>query len=337
MSGYIHTEKLHVYNIRQSFFVRNTVGHFLIDTQSEVDSEDTRLVSNETFGTFKAKYTKDLELLEKQYNARLLPTKFLATKLYDQMWAIGLAVNKSLPILKNRNLSIDNYTIGQPEVTRVIEEQMANLSFQGASGWVEFNQYRNVPKQVNVHWILTNGTAKHVGTYNPSKPSNFKINIHPSDLPKDTVPRVYRYILIPLPLTVMLYLLTSGVIVFTTVQLILYLCYRHHKMIKATSPYLSLLMFAGCYLFHAAALLTNTYGSFPLSPKVFMAMSITNFFFIINGISLILLTLSVKLMRLHRIFGRWMKQDLSKLWGKLGNLILSVVFLLSSLIPNIGL
>ena len=334
---WIHTGKLHIYNIRQSFFVSNTVGHFLIDMQSEVDSEDTRLVSNETFGTFKAKYTKDLELLEKQYNARLLPTKFLATKLYDQMWAIGLAVNKSLPILKNRNLSIDNYTIGQPEVTRVIEEQMANLSFQGASGWVEFNQYRNVPKQVNVHWILTNGTAKHVGTYNPLKPSNFKINIHPSDLPKDTVPRVYQYILIPLPLTVMLYLLTSGVLMFTTVQLILYLCYRHHKMIKATSPYLSLLMFAGCYLFHAAALLTNTYGSFPLSPEIFTAMSITNFFFIINGISLILLTLSVKLMRLHRIFGRWMKQDLSKLWGKLGNLILSVVFLLSSLIPNIGL
>ena len=128
--------------------------------------------------------------------------------LYDQMWAIGLAVNKSLPILRNRNLSIDNYTIGQPEVTHVIEEQMANLSFQGASGWVEFNQYRNVPKQVNVHWILTNGTAKHVGAYNPLKPSNFKINIHPSDQPKDTVPRVYLYIFIPLPLTVMLYLLT---------------------------------------------------------------------------------------------------------------------------------
>ena len=332
---WMHIGKFHIYNIRQSFFVNNTVGHFLIDTQSVVDSEDTRLVSNETFGTFKAKYTKDLELLEKQYNARLLPTKFMATKLYDQMWAIGLAVNKSLPILKDRNLSIDNYTIGQHEVTRVIEEQMANLSFQGASGWVEFNQYRNVPKQVKVRWILTNGTAKHVGTYNPLKPSNFKINIHPSDLPKDTVPRVYRYILIPLPLTVMLYLLTSCVLVFTTVQLILYLCYRHHKMIKATSPYLSLLMFAGCYFFHADALLTNTYGSLvPLSPKIFTAMSFTNFFFIINGISLILLTLFVKLVRLHRIFGCWMKQDLSKIWG---NLSLSVVVLLTSLIPNIGL
>ena len=327
---WIHTGKLHIYNIRQSFFVSNTVGHFLIDMQSEVDSEDTRLVSNETFGTFKAKYTKDLELLEKQYNARLLPTKFLATKLYDQMWAIGLAVNKSLPILKNRNLSIDNYTIGQPEVTRVIEEQMANLSFQGASGWVEFNQYRNVPKQVNVRWILTNGTAKLVGTYNPLKRSNFKINIHPSDLPKDTVPQVYWYILIPLPLTVMLYLLTSGVLVFTTIQLILYLSYRHHKVIKATSPYLSLLMFVGCYLFHAAALLTNTYGSFLLSPGIFTAMSITNFFFIMNGISLILLTLFVRLVRLHRIFGCWMKQDLSKLWD---NLSLSVVVLLTSLIP----
>ena len=67
-----------------------------------------------------------------------------ASYLYDQLWAIVMAVNNSLPVLENRNLSIDNYTIGQREITDVIEQQMSNLSFQDAGGWVEFNQYHSV-------------------------------------------------------------------------------------------------------------------------------------------------------------------------------------------------
>ena len=39
---------------------------------------------------------------------------------------------------------IDNYTISQNDTTAVIEEQMVNLSFQGAGGWVDSNKYHGV-------------------------------------------------------------------------------------------------------------------------------------------------------------------------------------------------
>ena len=232
--------------------------------------------------------------------------------------------------LKNRNLSIDNYTIGQPAITAVIEEQLKNLRFQGASGWIEFNQYRSVSTPIEVFWILDNGHFKQVGIYNSL---DFHVNINSSDLPSDTVPRVYEYILIPLPVAIVLYILTGGVIIFTTIQLILYLYYRHHKVIKATSPFLSLLMFAGCYLFCAAAIQLNTFGSFVLSPETFTAMAITNFLFITNGISLTLITLFIKLLRVYRIFTCW-KKNLGKQWNNLP-LLLTILFL--SVIPNIGL
>ena len=64
--------------------------------------------------------------------------------LYVQVWALSLALSKSLPLLANRNLSIDNYTIGQHEITDVIEQQLAKLSYQGASGWIEFNEHRTI-------------------------------------------------------------------------------------------------------------------------------------------------------------------------------------------------
>ena len=97
-------------------------------------------------------------------------------------------MNNSLAELNNRNLSIDNYTIGQPAITAVIEEQLKNLKFQGASGWIEFNQYHSVSTPIKVSWILGNETYKQVGIYNPLHPLDFHVNINSSDLPSDTVP-----------------------------------------------------------------------------------------------------------------------------------------------------
>ena len=214
----------------------------------------------------------------------------------------------------------------------MIEEHLKNLKFQGASGWIEFNQYRAVSTPIEVFWILENETYKQVGIFNPLHPLDFHVSISSSDLPSDTVPRVYEYILIPLSVAIVLYILTGGVIIFTTIQLILYLFYRRHKVIKATSPLLSLLMFAGCYLLCAAAIQLNTLGSFVLSPETFTAMAIANFILIINGISLILITLFIKLLRVYRIFKCWSK-DLGKQWS---NLSLLLIILSLSIIPNIG-
>ena len=52
---------------------------------------------------------------------------------HNEMWAIALAINNSLLILKKKNLSIDNYAIGKHETTSVIAEELAKVSFQGAS------------------------------------------------------------------------------------------------------------------------------------------------------------------------------------------------------------
>ena len=294
-------------------------------------SKDKYLISNNSFSEFINKYRA---LFTKQMFNISFEFVYVDTYLYDQVWAMALAINNSLSDLENKNLSIDNYTIGQPEITAVIEEKLKNLRFQGASGWIEFNQYRSVPNPIEVLWISDDEpTVKRVGLYNPQHPSDFYITLNASDLPSDTVPRVNEYILIPLPVAIVLYIVTGCVIFFTTVQLVLYLVYRHHKVIKATSPFLSLLMFLGCYMFCGAAILLITFASFVLSPETFTAMAITHFIFIINGISLILITLFIKLLRVFRIFTCWSK-DLGKQWN---NLSLLIAILLLSIVPNIGL
>ena len=251
----------------------------------------------------------------------------LASYLYDQVWAIALAVNNSFPVLENKKISFDNYTIGQHEITDVIEEQIAKLKFQGASGWIEFNQNRSVSTPVQVFWVFENGTDKHVGTFDPLNSTNFLVELNSIDLPNDTIPLQVEIILIPLPLTVVLYILTGIVIIFTTVQLILHLHYRHHKMIKATSPYLNLLIFAGCYFLCTAAIIRNVTASFELSPKLFTILTVTHNLCYLNNLSLIFPTLFFKLVRVHYIFTAWMKKDLGRQWSD--RPLLSVILLLT--------
>ena len=325
-----------IHDFGESFVQKYLLGHFLLYPARLLNySENLRLVSNKTLHDFSTRYLNKSEHIHKQENITGYPPNvFIGSKFYDQVWTIALAVNKSLPILKQRNMSIDNYTIGQPEITAVIEEQLADVHFQGAGGWVEFDRYQSLSTPMKAYWILRNGSDKLLGIFDPLKSSKFHLDLKSSDLPRDTVPRKYEHVLISFPVTILLYILTGAVIMFTTVQLILYLHYRHHKIIKATSPYLSLLMFAGCYLFCIAALQLNTFSSFLLSQTTFTTMAIANFILITNGISLILITLFVKQLRLNRIFLYWTNHDLGKVWS---NISLTVVILLISIIANAGL
>ena len=316
---------IHIEKLPQNFRIGR--GHIFLYTQTRL-TPDTVLVSGETFSNFTKKNDRDIKLIEQKYkHYNLTPNVAFASYWYDQVWAIALAVNNSLPVLENRNLSIDNYTIGQPEITDVIEEQMANLSFQGAGGWVEFNQYRSVSTPVEVFWISGNGT-EYVGLYKPMNPSSFHVAVSSCDLPNDRLP-----FQIPIGVAILLYILTGVVIMFTTAQLILYFYYRHHKVIKATSSYLSLLMFAGCYLFCIAAVSTIILISHVLIPKVYAAVIYISLLSAVNGASLTLITLFIKLLRVFQIFH--LSSHIKKGCKYLKNCYLFIFILLLSVIPNI--
>ena len=325
---WIHVEKDQIY-FRDFDFVSNvTFGHIFLHTQVALDNEQTELVSGETFATFNEKYREDLGLLEKTHNITGLSPSSFARYWYDQVWAIALAINNSLPVLESRNLSIDEYTIGQHEITAIIEQEMAKLRFQGAGGWVEFNKYHSVstPVEVEVFQILDNGTQERVGLYDHSNASGFHLNISASNLPKDRLIRQYTYYLIPVPVAIVLYTLTSGVTIFTTIQLILYLYYRNHKVIKATSPYLSLIMFFGCYPLCLSAIVNITIDSFVTIPVVYTVLSCLVILLTMNGTSLVLVPLFIKVLREVRIFSSKLEKDIGKCWNN-GFLVFIVIFL----------
>ena len=187
---WIHVE------LRPEWLIRDDIDHekifngiqghiFLFPWTAVAHNQSAHLISDEPYSVFEQKFKNKLPQLEKFYNEsdKISEAEF-GIYYYDQVWALALALNNSLPVLRDKNLSIDNYTIGQPEITDVIEEQMARLSFQGAGGLVEFNQYRSVSTPVQIIWFVDK-TDLNVGIYNPLNVTNFHANINTSDLPKD--------------------------------------------------------------------------------------------------------------------------------------------------------
>ena len=153
---WIHVAKRPVYyaSYGEEFLGNTAVHHILLRTKYEFKHQNTRLVSNQTISNYSTKYKNLVKQLYNQTAGSIGGSHY-----YDQVWAMALAVNRSFSKLTSRNLSISNYTIGQHDITAVIEEQIKSLSFQGAGGWVEFNQYQSGSTPVEILWILKNGKA----------------------------------------------------------------------------------------------------------------------------------------------------------------------------------
>ena len=343
---WIHVETTPQWLINEEFLDQTAVyngihGHTFLFPLSRPQNKSLLLVSGESYLNLKQKFVEDLdhEELKDIFNRtnRTLHVEF-GSYLYDQVWSLALALNISIPILNDRNLSIDSYTIGQPNITGIFEDQMANLSFQGAGGWVKFNQYRSVSTPVEVIWIPDkNGTLRSVGIFNSSNTTTFRVNLNTSSLPKDRLEPEYS--LIPLPIAVVLYILTGIVTISTTIQLVLFLGlhFRGDKGIKATSPYLSLLMFAGCYLLLLAcvAMVTNTRFLpviISIHNELYIVLWCADILSTLNGMNLILVTLCIKLLRVYRIFSSKFELDLGKFWSSFS---LFAVILGLTILPNV--
>lgn len=58
---------------------------------------------------------------------------------YDAIWAIALALNKTMPALARRNLTLEDFHYEHKEIMKEIKDQLMNISFLGVSGQVAFS------------------------------------------------------------------------------------------------------------------------------------------------------------------------------------------------------
>jgi len=165
-------------------------GVFLLQYRLHVEPGD-RLVSGWTYEEYHDEYLRRLAEFANVTGMQLQDNSY-ANVLHDEVWSLALALNRSLETLKMLNISLADYGFGQSTITNAIAENLDNVSFQGATGYIKFNSYQEAGSSVNIFQIQS-GQPVLVGVNNPNN-DDFTVNYSQllSAIPTDQFENVYN-------------------------------------------------------------------------------------------------------------------------------------------------
>ena len=299
--------------------LHNTILLRFQDKQTDTLKE---LVTGSTYEAYSQQYMKILN----ESGGTLMYNKF-ANTLHDSVWAFALALNNSMDTIARENMTVIDFLkkFGRKELTNIIETNLLSISFEGISGHVQFNNNYDIEARVYITLESRDGISNNIGFYDQLLSGNLFIDkiMLLSDLPRDQLPTKYN--LIPLPVAILLTILVFLCLLLTTIMFILFIKYRQHSEVKATSPYLSLLMFVGSYFILISTFIqalltaiespTNNAASATLCGSIISGNTV--------GVNLIFSTLLLRMLRIHHIFSYFGKTG--KIWS---DKVLAVIVLI---------
>ena len=306
-------------------------SYFKIGT---ADSSDV-LVSSKPYSEYKKSYEEELEKVQLEYSQYMnLSGDFVyGGLLYDQIWAFALALQAAFPELERQNYSIADYGYGQPDITRLLEEELAKLDFLGSTGRIAFGKYKEVSTSIEVFQV--NGSMENrfgLCTFSGENLTNVTF-IPERDIyvPDDEIPE--NVIMLPTYASISIIVVIVTITLFVVATHIMLIFFRSTPHIKASSPILSSLMLVGCYFLCFAALFNLiTISVESLSQVVFAVLCNLDVLASFNGINLILVTLFIKILRIYRIFSNKRLIQLSCIWK---NWLLVVIIIAICICPNL--
>ena len=125
------------------------------------------------------------------------------------------------------------------------QREIFNMSFQGVSGIVKFRGNRRL---INID--ISNGNDTVLATYNPD--IRALLNVNQTILQLGRIPQgsLLKFAVVPrsavrITLVLLAFIFCCAI---TTMNLVLYICFRREPEIKATSVSVSMCLFVGCYM-----------------------------------------------------------------------------------------
>ena len=277
-------------------------GVFLLQYRIQTNL-NTTLVSGQTYQDY---------LMELQDRTNGTQMNQFADALHDSIWALALALND----LPSEELRSYRPEVGYSNTTALLERYLKAVNFSGALGDISFIE-REVVNDVDIFHV-TNGERICVGTYDPLS-GNLTIQSRPGIIPEDDFTTVT--VLLHQAFMIAIYSIIVSLMIFTTIVLALFIYYWNKPSIKASSPILSILIFAGCYVLYIGGLIT---GANNLNASSFGSFCQVQVWFNATGVQLIYSTLFVRLVRIYRIFFHIFTKP-GKIWSDQAMFALSFV------------
>ena len=276
-----------------------------MDVTTETDVDLTYEQFSSTYPMYLTDYLRDVNLTKEDYNQN---GEDFATVYYDATWAMALSLNHSLHDLANLNITLSNYSYGQPSATAVIKTHLSSLKFEGLSGRIAFQNSTRDPITIidsyQLHYNRSSSSI-HIGYYNNSILNTAGKGKFVSGTFEIVVVSIHPAV------STIFFLLPLLIFVYAAILHILYIYARKSRAIKASSPTLSHLIFSGCYLLLLRSVLKTMAACewMNLTPRQHMIVvgvlcNVTVWCETI-GYSLILDTLFVQIWRIYHIFNHF--------------------------------
>lgn len=216
---------------------------------------------------------------------------------YDAIWAVAVSLHNIL----TRNDTTQEELMHPNEMTYLLQKEMSQISFQGVSAQIKFDNSGRIRNTIDIFHINSNLTKINKSAL----PCDGKIH---GLFISNTFPVSYETI--STYSMVIGVLLVVGTSMLTVLLHILHFVYRKHHSIKARSPLLNHFIFVGCYVYVLSVIL-NTVAFTELSGSEKGSCTICNLTFFLNnlGYDMIFGTLCVKMWRLYRIFMQTFKKQ----------------------------
>ena len=207
---------------------------------------------------------------------------------YHSLWDLSLSLNscqQELQLIHAVNHSIDQLEF-RGSILQIIEHKLGR-------------SLRNYHEDIRLQISSTHNQI--VGYFNPFT-NNFSINVT-FNIPGLGPNVTYTYLFFPPSLKYFTTAVTGVCYLFTTIVLLLFIYYRNQPEIKATSVWLSLCIFLGCYFIISGAL-NHFIASGESSTSLARRVSACNIptYFLSLGIDLLFTIPLAKVMRIWRIF-----------------------------------
>ena len=305
----------------------------LIKFELENRNSSATLVSGHTYEEYKEEYDRESDNLLKEKKFSNLLKYFNYTKdnpyaniMYNEVWALALALNKSLLDLKSRGFHLFDYEYNNSEITSIIEGHLKDVSFAGTLGTVTFDKHREVTTRVGIYQVRNSEEIQIAVIKNDSLKL---LNISTEVAPSDTFEKEYN--LLHLWLAVLIYLQGTILIMFVSIMLCLVWMLRKQPEVKATSPLISVNIFVGCYLLIIASVFLPTRQLVLIhNSSIFVTICYLSELFANTGINLITGTVLMRVVRIYRIFT--VISDIGRFWR---NKPLFAIVIVIAFIPNI--
>ena len=268
--------------------------HLLVSYRVENSDKQGRLVSGYTYGDILQHY---IDRLKDSTGNSQFPYY------YDSVWALVLALNMSIAAF-NDSVIISSLQLGNREFAEQMKHNLDRMRFAGVSGMVDFDSATGfVNRPVDIFYINETTDANFVGFFSEDKISiitnNSKVFINTTRIVR--VETVHPLAALPF------LLVTVGLFVAIVFLHILSTLKRQHPSIKASSPALNHLIFSGCYIWTAAAIiyivLLKTVGNVNDNDHTWSNCCHAVFVWLVPvGFTLMCGTLIAKTWRIYRIF-----------------------------------